>query len=122
MAVSELAVAWRRRAGGCIWSLRLPSSPRTIHGMMSWPPDSGSESENGSGSEGLGLGFGGAKEMLNCGGEEEEEEEGSDEVMMRGSVRKGLRVREGLEKMSEEESDATVAAIFSQDNLGGSNF
>lgn len=118
MAVSELAVAWRRRAGGCIWSLRLPSSPRTIHGMMSWPPDSGSESENGSGSEGLGLGFGGAKEMLNCGGEEEEEEE----VMMRGSVRKGLRVREGLEKRSEEESDATVAAIFSQDNLGGSNF
>ena len=90
--------------------------------MMSWPPDSGSESENGSGSEGLGLGFGGAKEMLNCGGEEEEEEEGSDEVMMRGSVRKGLRVREGLEKMNEEESDATVAAIFSQDNLGGSNF
>ena len=110
MAVSELAVAWRRRAGGCIWSLRLPSSPRTIHGMMSWPPDSGSESENGSGSEGLGLGFGGAKEMLNCGGEEEEE--GSEEVMMRGSVRKGLRVREGLEKRSEEESDATVAAIF----------
>lgn len=112
VAVSELAVAWRRRAGGCIWSLRLPSSPRTIHGMMSWPPDSGSESENGSGSEGLGLGlgFGGAKEMLNCGGEEEEE--GSEEVMMRGSVRKGLRVREGLEKRSEEESDATVAAIF----------
>ncbi len=107
--VSALAMEWRRRAGGCIWSLRLPSSPRTIHGMMSWSP----ESVNGSGSEDLGLGFGGAKEMLNCC-------EGSEEVMMRGSVRKGLRVREGLDLersederwWKEESDDATVAAIL----------
>lgn len=103
-------MAWRKRAGGCDWSLRLPSSPRTIHGMMSWPPRA---SGSGSAESGLslGLGLGGAKVMLNS--REEEEEEVEREQVMRGSVRMGMRESEGLEKSeeeSEEESEASAAA------------
>lgn len=55
-----------RRAGGLDWSLRFPSSPRTIQGMKSWPGERERDAASvwrlaGS----LGLGLGGAKVMLN---------------------------------------------------------
>lgn len=74
--------------GGSDWSLRLPSSPRTIHGMRSGP--SGSFEASGSGL-GLGLGLGGAKEMVNSMEEEKEH-------VMRGRVRKGEKCVWDLEK------------------------
>lgn len=80
----------------------MPSSPRTIHGMKSWPLGRASGSENGSASGGLGLGFGGAKEMLNCKEDLEEEGEEIEQVMRRGSARSGRRAREGL-KSSEDD-------------------
>lgn len=70
--------------GGSDWSLRLPSTPRTIHGMRSGP--SGSFEASGSG-----LGLGGAKEMVNSMEEEKEH-------VMRGRVRKGEKCVWDLEK------------------------
>jgi hypothetical protein len=80
--------------------------------MKSWPL--GRASGSGSGELGLGLGFGGAKEMLNCKEDEEEGEEESEQVMMRGRMRRGLTVREGLERSEDErwwrvDSEAAVA-------------
>lgn len=84
--VWAVAMALRRLGGGSDWSLRLPSSPRTIHGMRSGP--SGSFEASGSG---LGLGLGGAKEMLNLMEEEKEH-------VRRGRVRKGEKCVWDLEK------------------------
>jgi hypothetical protein len=86
--------------------------------MKSWPLGRASASGNGSGSGelGFGFGFGGAKEMLNFKEDEEDGEEESEQVMMRGSVRRGLTVREVLERNEDErwwrEDSEAAVAIF----------
>ncbi|BAT94505.1 hypothetical protein VIGAN_08111500 [Vigna angularis var. angularis] len=80
-------MALRRLGGGSDWSLRFPSSPRTIHGMRSGPSGSLKTSGWGSGSGlglGLGLDLGGAKEMLKLMEEEKEH-------VRRGRVRKDAK-------------------------------
>lgn len=76
-------MALRKDGGGSDESLKFPSSPRIIHGIMLPPLSSGNWFGLSGLGSGLGLGLEGEKEMLKLKGEEEREEQ-----VRRGRVRK----------------------------------